>query len=136
MIKPLGIFKTINRDNRLVMPMAIIRKFGLLAGTPIAISIDGKQIILEKIKGKTSEVVVRKIDDVGRVPIPKSVLKAVGYHKDILYEMFIDEVNERLVLKEYIPGCVICGGNGTYVIKEKCLCMDCIEEIKKTVLMA
>lgn len=46
--------------------------------------------------------IVRHIDDLGRVCIPKAVRKQLGWQDQDLLEFYLDE-NNNLVLKKYNP---------------------------------
>ena len=45
---------------------------------------------------------VRRIDDLGRVCIPKAIREYLGWQGQILLEFYVDE-NNNLVLKKYNP---------------------------------
>ncbi|MED1787590.1 AbrB/MazE/SpoVT family DNA-binding domain-containing protein [Brevibacillus laterosporus] len=51
--------------------------------------------------------IVRKIDDLGRIVIPKELRDSNGLSSGTPMEMFVD--GDRIVLRKYEPGCVLCG---------------------------
>lgn len=53
--------------------------------------------------------IVRRIDDLGRVVIPKELRKVLDIEDNKTFlEFFVDD-NERIIMKKYQPGCVLCG---------------------------
>ncbi|MEV2354245.1 AbrB/MazE/SpoVT family DNA-binding domain-containing protein, partial [Paenibacillus larvae] len=52
--------------------------------------------------------IVRKLDDLGRVVIPKELRRTLGIGEKDALEIYVD--GERIVLKKYEPGCYLCGG--------------------------
>lgn len=73
--------------------------------------------------------IVRKVDDLGRVVIPKELRTTfcIGI-KDAL-EIFTED--DTIILRKYEPFCNICGNsNGLRNYMSKNLCSECIDEIK------
>lgn len=46
---------------------------------------------------------VRRMDDLGRVVIPKDVRKQLGYTEGKPFEIYYDKVNKIVMLKPYEP---------------------------------
>jgi transcriptional pleiotropic regulator of transition state genes len=72
--------------------------------------------------------IVRRIDDLGRVVIPKELRRTLNIADGDPIEIFVD--SERIILKKYAPGCKLCGSveNLTAVV-EHLLCKTCINKI-------
>ncbi|MCU7380825.1 AbrB/MazE/SpoVT family DNA-binding domain-containing protein [Clostridiales Family XIII bacterium ASD5510] len=51
--------------------------------------------------------IVRRLDDLGRVVIPKELRRIMQIDEGDAIEIYTDA--DKLVLKKYEPGCVICG---------------------------
>ncbi|MCR8978724.1 AbrB/MazE/SpoVT family DNA-binding domain-containing protein [Brevibacillus laterosporus] len=51
--------------------------------------------------------IVRKIDELGRIVIPKELRKTQGLTYGTPMELFVDE--DQIILRKYEPGCVLCG---------------------------
>jgi transcriptional pleiotropic regulator of transition state genes len=51
--------------------------------------------------------IIRKIDSLGRIVIPKEMRRAMGCEDDQAMEFFKD--GENIVLRKYNPGCAECG---------------------------
>ena len=76
-----------------------------------------------------STSVTRKVDQLGRVVIPKELRKNfdIEDNKDLL-EIYVE--GDKIILRKFTPGCIFCGQEGTvYEYKEKHLCSNCIKEI-------
>ena len=76
--------------------------------------------------------IVRKVDPLGRIVIPKEVRKIFEIEEGTALEIYTSE--NTIVLKKYDPQCkcIFCG-EGKFVIefKNKKICTNCIETISK-----
>ena len=76
--------------------------------------------------------IVRKIDRLGRIVIPKDIKIDMGYEKNVALEFFIDQ--DKLVLQKYYPACTFCGEkekneNDRYEFSGKTVCRSCVQEL-------
>ena len=72
--------------------------------------------------------IVRNIDELGRIVVPKEIRQRFGIAKNDPVEIYVE--NESIILRKYTPVCHFCGS--TEVIsdyKDKCICRVCIKEI-------
>lgn len=70
--------------------------------------------------------IVRKVDELGRVVIPIELRRTLGIEIKDPLEIFTDE--NTIVLKKYVPACILCGeAKNTQNFKGKLICRDCIE---------
>lgn len=77
--------------------------------------------------------IVRNLDSLGRVVIPKEL--RVTLHIDIKdgLEIFVDE--KTVILKKYNPGCMICESmDGIKYFREQKVCRECIDYIGSQIL--
>ena len=75
--------------------------------------------------------IVRRIDDLNRLVIPKELIKIMSMGKRQPLEIFTDDDNGNIVLRKYMPGCVFCGNvEDTVHFKDLLMCKDCIKEVK------
>ncbi len=72
--------------------------------------------------------VVRRVDQLGRVVLPKELRRAFSINHNDPLEIFVD--NDYIILKKYQPGCQECGkildlvqGNNTT------LCRQCLQSM-------
>lgn len=73
--------------------------------------------------------IVRKIDDLGRVVIPKELRRTLNINECDPLEIFIED--ESIILKKYNPGCIFCGEfKDITSFKNKIVCKKCIKELK------
>ena len=76
--------------------------------------------------------IVRKVDPLGRIVIPKEVRKIFEIEEGTDLEIYTSE--NTIVLKKYEPECkcIFCG-EGKFVVefKNKKICTNCIKEISK-----
>ena len=77
--------------------------------------------------GLKSTGIIRKVDSLGRVVIPK-LIRQIYDSEDDLFEIFVE--GNTIVLQKYEPTCTFCGMNhevfqyGSYNI-----CADCLNNI-------
>tara|TARA_B100000700_G_C14625769_1_gene660364 strand:- start:308 stop:547 length:240 start_codon:yes stop_codon:yes gene_type:complete len=70
-----------------------------------------------------------KIDNLGRVVIPKSIRKALDINHNDDISMFVE--NNQLIITKGHNNCDICGNKNVSVqIKDKFLCSKCLKTIK------
>ena len=70
-----------------------------------------------------------KIDNLGRVVIPKSIRKALNVEHNDEIAMHVE--NQALIITKNNNVCTICGKEKIVVqIKDKYLCKSCVEAIK------
>jgi len=72
--------------------------------------------------------IVRKIDELGRIVLPKELRDVLNI--DIKDPLEIYTEDEFILLKKYMPGCVFCGNmKDTKRFKDKVICKDCFDEM-------
>ena len=73
--------------------------------------------------------IVRNIDELGRLVIPKEMRKKMGIGESSPVEIYVE--NERIIVTKYQDSCLFCGsGSDLFDFKGKRVCKACIEEIK------
>lgn len=76
--------------------------------------------------------IVRKVDELGRVVIPKELRRTLGIGEKDPLEIYMDQ--DRIILHKYEPSCacVFCGNAGVVTtFKGKNICSDCVKEASK-----
>ena len=69
--------------------------------------------------------IVRKVDDLGRIVIPKELRKVLGLNEGDPLEIFSDEGS--IILRPYRAGCFCCGETDNLTtVKDVALCPNCI----------
>lgn len=73
--------------------------------------------------------IVRNIDELGRLVVPKEMRKKLGIANTDPVEFFVEE--DRIIVKKYLPVCHFCGASeDVSEFKGKNICSACIEQIK------
>ena len=73
--------------------------------------------------------IVRKVDELGRIVLPKELRRTLGIQKEDPVEIFVDENN--IILRKYEPACIFCGSaSEVSIIHGKNICRVCIDEMK------
>jgi len=68
--------------------------------------------------------IVRKLDDLGSLVIPKEIRYVMDINKGDLMEMV--QVNNEIVVKKYSRGCIFCGSDKSVIVfKEVPVCNGC-----------
>ncbi|MDF2719221.1 MAG: hypothetical protein K0R28_6146 [Paenibacillus sp.] len=72
--------------------------------------------------------VVRKVDQLGRIVLPKSLRKRYRMNEGDPVEILVS--GDHILLERYRPKCVFCGEmNGVTEYKEKHICANCLKEM-------
>ncbi|KGG80882.1 AbrB/MazE/SpoVT family DNA-binding domain-containing protein [Caloranaerobacter azorensis] len=73
--------------------------------------------------------IVRKVDELGRIVIPKELRTTFEIGEKDSLEIYVD--GEHIILKKYAPACIFCGqAKDVQVYKGKNICPACLEELK------
>jgi len=76
--------------------------------------------------------IVRKVDELGRIVIPKETREQLYISIKDPLEIFLDEEQAALILKKYIPGCIFCGEmNEVKNFRDKLICVNCMAGLVK-----
>jgi transcriptional pleiotropic regulator of transition state genes len=76
--------------------------------------------------------IVRKVDELGRIVIPKELRGVLDINIKDSLEIFTEDRN--IILKKYNPGCVFCERiNNVIRFKENNICPDCLKEMKSDI---
>lgn len=71
---------------------------------------------------------VRYLDQLGRIVIPKEQRLVLGIDRRTPMEIFLDD--EMIILRKYVPGCIFCQRiEDTVRYMDKRVCPDCIERL-------
>ncbi len=74
--------------------------------------------------------IVRNIDELGRVVVPKELRKKLGIANTDPVEIYVEE--DKIILKKYIPVCHFCGSTEALTeYREKNICSSCIKELSE-----
>lgn len=80
-----------------------------------------------KIKMKSTGI-IRHVDELGRIVIPKEIRKKMDIDNTDLVEIFVD--GDKIVLTKYCPACCFCGSDdGITEFKDKKICISCLNEL-------
>ena len=72
--------------------------------------------------------VVRRVDELGRIVLPKELRRTLDISEKDGLEIFVDE--DTVILKKYVPACIFCGEAKDIVnFKGKRICPSCIKEL-------
>ena len=72
--------------------------------------------------------IIRNIDELGRIVIPKEIRKKLKITEGTPLEIYQD--GESLVLKKYHSGCIFCGSSSNLLLyNEKLICKKCLSNL-------
>ena len=72
--------------------------------------------------------IVRNIDELGRIVIPKEIRKKLGIANNDPVEIYVD--GEKILLMKYHPACHFCGSTeDIFDFKGKVVCSACAGEL-------
>ncbi|MFW2487976.1 AbrB/MazE/SpoVT family DNA-binding domain-containing protein [Clostridium chromiireducens] len=73
--------------------------------------------------------IVRKVDELGRIVIPKETRKVFTINEGDSLEIFKDD--NEIILKKYAPGCTFCGSmDHIFEFKGFYICEECRNNLK------
>lgn len=74
--------------------------------------------------------IVRHIDELGRIVIPKELRKEMSMKDSQPIEIYVED--DKIILTKYTPSCIFCDGSENVTLfKGKRVCAACLEEMKK-----
>jgi transcriptional pleiotropic regulator of transition state genes len=74
--------------------------------------------------------IVRKVDQLGRVVIPKELRKILNIEEGTPLEIFVNE--DEIILRKYAPGCNCCDETENLTtVYGISLCIKCLREFNK-----
>ncbi len=74
--------------------------------------------------------IIRRVDELGRIVIPKEIRDQFGIMEKDPIEIFVE--GGSIILKQYNPSCIFCGNaKNITVYRDKLLCEKCISTISK-----
>ena len=72
--------------------------------------------------------IVRPVDELGRVVLPKELRKTMHINEKDGMEIFVEE--DKIILRKYQPSCIFCGSLDDVVnYKSKLVCAACIDNL-------
>ena len=73
--------------------------------------------------------IVRRVDELGRLVIPKEMRKKMEIDDSDAVEIYVED--DKIILKKYAPTCIFCSSiKDVRVFKGRKICTDCINEIR------
>ena len=76
-------------------------------------------------------VITRKIDEVGRIVVPKELRDKLDLKYKDAVDIYVEE--DRIILRKYEPSCVFCGEASNVIqFKGKNVCPNCAKELSGT----
>ncbi len=133
-MKSTGIVRHVDTLDRIVIPKELCKSLGIEPKGALEIFVDETNIVLEKhldtseanLRGNTG--IVRHVDTVGRIVIPKEICGKLGIAPKDALEIFVEDT--KIILGKYEPSCIFCKEvHGTVVYKKKLICEKCIKTL-------
>ena len=73
--------------------------------------------------------IIRHVDELGRIVIPKEMRKKMDIANSDPVEIYVE--GNKIILTKYHPSCSFCGSEeGVVEFKNKKICHSCLNEIK------
>lgn len=75
--------------------------------------------------------ILKKVDDMEQLVIPKELLKYLKMKSDDSVEIFVED--DRLILKKYEPSCLFCNSvENTIRYMGKNICQKCLKDMEES----
>ena len=72
--------------------------------------------------------IVRKVDELGRIVLPKELRTKFEIAERDALEIYTDE--DKIILKKYEPSCTFCGdARDVFMFKGRNICPKCVKEL-------
>lgn len=72
--------------------------------------------------------IVRPIDQLGRIVLPKELRETLSISPKDSLEVFVE--NDKIILKKYAPNCCFCGNDDEMsLFRGKLICRECIKKL-------
>jgi len=73
---------------------------------------------------------IRHIDELGRIVIPKEMRRKMDIQNNDPVEIFVE--GDHILLSKYVPCCIFCAGTENIeVFKDKRICLACRQALAK-----
>lgn len=73
--------------------------------------------------------IIRNIDELGRIVIPKEMRTKMNIASSDPVEIYVD--GDKIILTKYVDSCLFCGSDENLCsFKGKKICKTCVDEIK------
>ncbi len=73
--------------------------------------------------------IVRRVDQLGRIVLPKELRNTLDIDKKDPMEIYVEE--DTVILKKYEPGCTLCNSVDDLIsYRGKNVCQECLEELE------
>jgi transcriptional pleiotropic regulator of transition state genes len=135
-VKSTGIVRQVDNLDRIVIPKELCRALNVAPKAPMEIFFEDGRIVIKQYvdkadaKKKGDLGVVRRLDALNRIVIPKELCKKMDLEPKDALEIFVE--GEMLVFGKYEPSCIFCHeANNVINFKGKLVCKDCVNEISK-----
>ncbi len=74
--------------------------------------------------------IVRKVDELGRIVIPKELRSKLDIKDKDSMEIYVED--DKIILKKYMPNCIFCSNTNNLInYKDINICSDCLKELKQ-----
>ena len=131
-MKDTGIYRAVDEFGRFVIPKELRRLIEIEDDKDSAdLYLKGEKLYCTKHTNRKSDLYIsRKIDRLGRIVIPKGILKTLNFDIDSdRFHIFTEGDNVVLVRQPY--GCVFCGNTeNTISFSGRLVCNECLEKLK------
>jgi len=140
MKRALGIVRKIDSIGRIVIPKELLDCMfneNEKRLVQIQVSREGSSVVLTKFNSSEDQdsiVLVRKIDDLGRLVIPKEIRDNIFYGDEVRLSFFIKD--DSIILEQYTYCCIFCANAEEGSIKRYkgvAVCGECVDGLKRSV---
>lgn len=77
--------------------------------------------------GRKATGIVRRVDDLGRIVIPKEVRDNMNIVTGTPLEIFTE--NDTVIISKYSPGCTECGEVDVELVGKSQICKKCVRKL-------
>ena len=131
MMRSIGVIRELDDLGRLVIPMELRRQHQLECGTPIMIyaDLDGNVMFLKNYEHIQAAGIIRKIDQLGRLVIPKEIRLQWELEPGTRMMLYADGCG-NIMLRKILNECAVCRStDNLHRHRHIVLCYECMEKL-------
>lgn len=127
-----GVFRPVDEFGRFVIPKELRRMVGIVdSKDSVEMYLIGDNLYCKRKDPESDSIcMVRKVDALGRIVIPKEILRTLKYDvSSDHFHILIDD--DKIVLVKLARSCIFCGDmNGLLEFQGRMICKRCREKLK------
>jgi len=129
---PIGIIRHVDELGRVVIPMEMRKQLNIQEHDALEMYKDNDDILVKKYDKKNvkeNSTIIRNIDELGRLVVPKEWRNLLELKTGDLIEVSLH--SEKIRFRKHLPYCIFCGNSVKLIdYQSKKVCVSCIKKLE------